>query len=349
MSTKNIIILLCLILGMSILSACDQFSNRFRSVKKVGMVLDTGGDKDHGFNEYSLRGAQKAAETNGLDFEYMVSVTRQDYDKNIKAFIDADTDLIFIIGSTQADATANAARHYPDRHFVIMDYAFSPGRGCPDTVSDCYTKEGGLTNVTSIVFKEDQPAYLGGTLAACMSESQNLGVVAGDRIPPVLRLVAGFENGAKSINPKINIQIRYIPDFDDEETGYQVAKTFISNGADILFCPAGKTGLGGLKAAAEFNVKALGVDIDQYLTVPIARHVLMTSVMKNVNVAAGAIVEKFAKGTLRYGVYAFDLKSHGVGLAPYHEWEGKIPQKCTRLVALANKKIVLAPESSLSK
>ncbi|WP_462267422.1 BMP family ABC transporter substrate-binding protein [Desulfobacter sp.] len=313
------------------------------------MVLDTGGDKDHGYNECSLRGAQKAAETSGLDFEYMVNATRKDYDKNIKALIDADADLIFTIGSTQADATAKAAGRYPDHHFVIMDYAFSPGISCSDTVSDCYTQESGLANVTSIVFKEDQPAYLGGTLAACMSESQNLGIVAGDQIPPVLRLVSGFENGAKSINPQINIQTIYIPDFDDEETGYQVARKLISNGADILFCPAGKTGLGGLKAAAEFNVKALGVDVDQYITVPSARHVLITSVMKNVDVAAGAIVEKFAKGTLRCGVYEFDLKSHGVGLAPYHEWEGKIPQKCTQLVALASKKIVLNPNRSLSK
>lgn len=315
---------------------------------KVGMVLDTGGDRDHGYNEYSRLGAQKAAEEAGIQFEYMVSRSREDYGPNIDTLVKNGADLVFTIGFTMGDATARAARQYPDMNFVIMDYAYLPGRGCSDGASDCYTGEGGLENVTSIVFREDQPAYLGGVLAACMSRTGVLGIVAGEKIPPVVRLAQGFENGARSTRPDITIHKIYIPDFNDAESGYGTAMDFIVKGADILFCPAGKTGLGGLKAAKESGVGAIGVDVDQYLTFPEARAVLMTSVMKNVDVAAGVIVKQFAGNRLKPGIHEFDLKSDAVGLAPYHEWENKIPQACSDLVARANKKVVMNPEIPLS-
>ncbi len=342
---KSIFFLFILFVLLS--AGCDRSSHKIQAEKKIGMVLDIGGDRDHGYNEYSLVGAKKAAEKAGIAFEYIVTTTRDDYDKNIRTLVEKGADLIFTIGFTQADATEKAARRYPDRHFAILDFAYSPGMGCPETVADCYTPEGGLDNVTSIVFKEDQPAFLGGVLAACMSESQTIGIIAGEKIPPVTRLVYGFINGARSINEGIDIKIEYIENFNDPDQGYKVARSFFKKGVDVLFCPAGKTGLGGLRAAAEFNVKALGVDVDQYLTVPEARKVLITSVMKNVDVAAGTIVQKYAAGSLKAGINAFDLKSHGVGLAPFHDWEDRIPQACRMSVARANKKVFLEPSISL--
>mgnify|MGYP001555550679 CR=1 FL=1 len=313
-------------------------------VLRVGMVLDTGGDQDRGYNEYSLHGARSAAHTLGLEFEYVISASKDEYEQNIETMIRNGADLIFTVGYTLADATAAAARRYPDKQFAIIDYAFTPGRGCAGNVADCYTEAGGLSNVTSIVFSEDQPAYLAGVLAACVSDTGELGIVAGEKIPPVVRLVEGFEKGARSINPGIITRKRYIPDFNDPVTGYGVGMSFISKGADVLFCPAGATGIGGLRSAKSAHVKAIGVDVDQYLTFPEAGSVLITSVMKNVDVAAGVIVQKFAAGKLTSGINSFDLKSGAVGLAPFHEWEDKIPQACKDLVAQANKKLVLHPE-----
>ncbi len=100
-----------------------------------------------------------------------------------------------------------------------------------------------------------------------------------------------------------------------------------------------------MRAAKEAGVKAVGVDVDQYFTFPEARSVLITSVMKNVDVAAGVVVDKFASGILKTGIFSFDLKSDAVGLAPYHEWENRIPQECKDLVAQANRKIVMEPET----
>lgn len=311
------------------------------------MVLDTGGDSDHGFNEYSLKGAMDAAAEANIDFFYLASESTAIYERNIDQIISQGADLIFTVGFSLANATAKAAIRYPDRHFVIMDYAYYPGSGCPDNVKDCYSKEGGFSNVTSLLFKEDQPAYLAGVLAACMSKTGKIGSVAGYEIPPVVRFVEGFELGARSILPDITTFKRYIPDFNDAATGHVVATDFIAKGADVIFCPGGSTGLGGLRAAKEANVMAIGVDVDQYVTFPEASLALITSVMKNVDIAAGLTVKAFSRNELKAGIQLFDLRNDAVGLAPYHDWVDRIPQRCNDLIDTARKALLENPDISV--
>lgn len=343
------IYLILIMFFIPILQGCKQDAPPPAKTLKVGMVLDTGGDKDHGFNEYSLKGAKEAATQSGIEFEYVASESTAIYQRNIERLITDGADLIFTVGFSLANATAKAALKYPDLHFVIIDYAYSPGNGCPEETKDCYTPEGGLNNVTSLLFSEDQPAYLAGVLAACMSQSGTIGSVAGYEIPPVVRFVEGFENGAISVNPDIVTFKRYIPDFNDSATGYVVASDFIEKGADVLFCPAGSTGLGGLRAAKEANIMAVGVDVDQYITFPEASEALITSAMKNVDVAAFHAVREFSSGTLQSGIQFFDLSNEAVGLAPFHDWAERIPSHCRHLISEAKEKILQDPSVSLRR
>jgi basic membrane protein A and related proteins len=340
---RHIGTILLVIAVILVLAACNKPSEPPRKKLKVGMVLDTGGDNDRGFNEYSLRGAREAAEKAGIDFSYVVSESTAMYERNIDKMIAKGADLIFTVGFALANATAKAAMRYPERHFAIIDYAYAPGSGCPETVQDCYTKEGGLANVTSLVFAEDQPAYLAGALAACMSKTGVIGSVAGYEIPPVVRFVEGFENGARSVRPDIVTHKRYIPDFNDADTGKVVAMDFISKGADVLFCAGGTTGLGALMAAKEAGLMAVGVDMDQYLTFPEAGSALITSAMKKVDVAANLTVGAFAQGRLKAGIQKFNLANGAVGLAPFHEWADKIEPACKQQVQLASERVLKNP------
>jgi basic membrane lipoprotein Med (substrate-binding protein (PBP1-ABC) superfamily) len=340
---------LVFILLTLVITGCNQAPQEPEKKLKIGMVLDTGGDKDHGFNEYSLKGARDAALEAGIDFNYLASESTAIYERNIDKLIAEGADLIFTVGFSLANATAKAALRYPDRHFAIMDYGYFPGNGCAEEAKDCYTSEGSFTNITSLLFEEDQPAYLAGVLAACMSESGVIGSVAGYEIPPVVRFVEGFEQGARSVKPDIVTYKRYIPDFNDPATGHVVATDFITKGADVLFCLGGTTGLGGLRAAAEANVMAVGADVDQYLTYPQAASALITSVMKNVDVAARITVTSFAKGSLKAGIQSFSLQNNAVGLAPYHDWQEKIPNKCNDMVSKAREDVLKNPTLSLPK
>ena len=324
----GLLIVVVMIFGM-VLTACGGGASE---AQKVCVVLDTGGENDKSFNEFTLKGAREAAEANGLEFAHIVSEAASDYEKNIANFVDEGCGMIITVGFLMGDSTAAAARENPDVKFAIVDVEYFPGGGCDETVSNCYTEEGGLANVTSLMFAEDEVGYLAGTLAACMTESNVIGTVSGMEIPPVVKFVTGYQTAAKAVNPDIETMNVYIPDFNDPATGKQAGQTQINSGADVIFGVGGNTGNGGLLAAHEQGLMAIGVDVDQYFTYPEVASSLITSAAKNMDVASGQAVELFAKGELQPGLFVGTVANEGIDLAPYHDWDSKIPDECKALV-----------------
>jgi basic membrane protein A len=196
------------------------------------------------------------------------------------------------------------------------------------------------------MFAEDQIGYLAGVLAACMSKSGTIASVAGVDIPPVVRFVSGFQNGARSVNPDVTTLNQYIPDFNDPETGKVVAQGFINQGADVIFGVGGNTGNGGLLAAYEAGLMAIGVDVDQYYTYPEVSSALLSSASKNVDVAARAAVSDFVDGKLVAGIQSATLANGGVDLAPYHDWNDRVPQACKDRVDAAKTEIIARPDTT---
>jgi basic membrane protein A len=252
--------------------------------------------------------------------------------KNIDNFVTEGCGLIITVGFLMGDSTAAAAQANPDIKFAIVDYSYFPGAGCAEDVADCYTEEGGLANVTSLMFAEDEVGYLAGVLAGCMSETGVIGSVSGMEIPPVVRFVTGYQTGAASQNPDIETLNVYIPDFNDPSTGKQAGETMIADGADIIFGVGGNTGNGGLLAAHEAGLQGIGVDVDQYGTYPEVAGSLLTSAAKNMDVAAGDAVRAYAAGDLEGGIQLATVENGGVGLAPYHDQESNIPDECKAAV-----------------
>ncbi|MCA9939309.1 MAG: BMP family ABC transporter substrate-binding protein [Anaerolineales bacterium] len=329
----NVLLVTVMILSL-ILAACGGGA----SAQKVCAVLDTGGENDKSFNEFSLKGAREAAEAEGMEFAYIVSEAASDYEKNIQNFVEEGCGLIVTVGFLMGDATAAAARANPDVKFAIVDFAYFPGPadqgGCGE-VESCYSEEGGLSNVTSLMFAEDEVGYLAGTLAACMSQTGVIGSVSGMEIPPVVRFVTGYQNAAKAMKPDIKTLNVYIPDFNDPATGKQAGLDFLGQNADVIFGVGGNTGNGGLLAAHEAGKMAIGVDVDQYNTYPEVASSLITSAAKNMDVATGNAVKEYAAGTLQGGIELATVANGGVGLASYHDWDSQIPAECKDAVEAA--------------
>jgi basic membrane protein A len=315
-----------------LLAAC---SGGAESAGKVCAVLDTGGENDKSFNEFTLKGARDAAEAAGLEFSHIVSEAPSDYEKNIDNFISEGCGMILTVGFLMGDVTAAAAKANPDVEFAIVDVAYFPGGGCDEGVADCYSEEGGLSNVTSLMFAEDEVGYLAGTLAGCMTTSNVIGSVSGMQIPPVEKFVVGYQTGAAAQNPSVETLNVYIPDFNDPAQGKQAGLDFISQGADVIFGVGGNTGNGGLLAAHENGAMAIGVDVDQYNTYPEVATSLVTSAAKNMDVAAGDAVTAFSEGTLEAGIQLATVENGGVGLAAYHDWDSKVSAECKAAVDAA--------------
>ena len=148
-----------------------------------------------------------------------------------------------------------------------------------------------MPNLTGLIFHEDQSGYLAGALAAQLSETGTIGAVLGtDLVPPVVAFKEGYEAGAKAINPDINIISTYHPGgmdvaFTDPEWGAATARQAMDQGADVIFGAGGITGNGALQevataAEAGDTVFCIGVDTDQWETLPAAHSCLVSSAMK---------------------------------------------------------------------
>lgn len=313
------VITIMLTLVSLILAACGG-----AAPQKVCAVLDTGGENDKSFNEFTLKGAREAAEKAGLEFAYIVSEAATDYEKNIENFVTEGCGLIVTVGFLMGDSTKNAAIAHPNVKFAIVDYSYTDEE-----------YQSTLKNVTSLMFAEDEVGYLAGTLAGCMSQTGVIGSVSGMEIPPVVRFVVGYQTGAKAQNAELQALNVYIPDFNDPTTGKQAGLDFINQNADVIFGVGGNTGNGGLLAAHENGKMAIGVDVDQYATYPDVASSLMTSAAKNMDVTTGQAVAAYAEGNLQAGIQLATVANGGVGLAPYHDWEGKISDACKAAVTAA--------------
>ncbi len=293
---------------------------------KVGMVSDVGGLDDASFNQNTWEGLERAQEELGVEAKFIESQAQADYEKNITEFAEQDYDLIITVGYLLGDATAKMAEVYPDTKFAIVDYAYDPP----------------ISNVAGIVFNTDEAAFPVGYLAAGWADLQDpedpgVGYVAGMQIPTVEIFIVGYENGVKYYNEQKGKNVKfsgvYVGDFEAADQGKIVGNSLIDEGADVIFGVGGKTGNGGLAAAKERGKWAVGVDVDQYNTVPNEKDILITSTIKRLDNAVFGVVESLLNDEFPGGgAYVGTLENGGVGLAPYHDFENEIPDELKKEV-----------------
>jgi basic membrane protein A and related proteins len=326
MRTKIFVLVAVLTLIALALGACSAPAATGKL--KVGLVTDVGGVNDKSFNQSAWEGTQKAAKEFGWDAKFIESKQPTDYEKNIDQFATEKYDVIVTVGFLMGDATAIKAKQYPNIKFAIIDNAYFPTKGvayCDDTKKDCYA-DGGLTNVTSLMFQEDQVGFLAGVLAGGMTKTGTVCTVSGMEIPPVVRFVVGFQNGTKYVKADAKTLNVYIPSFTDPAKGKETGQSMISQGCDVVFGVGGNTGNGGLLAAKEKGLMAIGVDVDQYNTYPEVKDALISSAAKNVDAAVYTYLKSVSDKSSKAGMFTANLQNGGVGLAPFHDWDSKIPQ-----------------------
>lgn len=283
---------------------------------RVGLVTDVGKIDDGTFNQYAYAGMMRAADKFGLETTYIETARPEDVEKNLLTLVEGGYQLIIAVGQVLGEAVARLSKEHPDTNFVTIDFAPYPS----------------LPNVMGLLFAEDQAGFLAGALAGYMTESNVLGVVAGDQIPPVIKFRKGFANGAKHVNPKVKVLGEYIESFTDPQKGRGVAQSFIDQGADVIFGAGGQTGSGGIRGAAEQGVWVIGVDQDEWVTTFASGQArgadrLLSSAIKRVDNAVYAAVRRAVEGKFEGETALFNAGNQGIGMAPHHAAEGAIPEE----------------------
>jgi basic membrane protein A len=303
-------------------------------------VTDVGRINDKGFNQSAYEGMISAAEEAPTCFEtdFIETTSASDYAANIASFTDAGYDVIIGVGFLLGNDMGDAAIANPDVKFISVDGIPS---GCAkDAPPECVPHDTSwFTNGESLFFAEDQAGYLAGVLAASMSEAGHIGVVGGlVVVPPVELFVEGYINGARSVQDDIPVEFVYTTSFVDPPQGANAANQMLENGADVIFAAGGLTGNGALGAACEAraagaNVYAIGVDTDQFETLPEVQDCLLSSATKNIVGAVHDSLMRIASDAFVAGVHVDNAETGGVGLAPFHNFDADVPQDVKDLLA----------------
>jgi len=337
------VLLVTLILALTlplVLTACGPAPTPTPAPKKlmVRLVTDIGGIDDKSFNQTAYKGVQDAITKLGVDGNYLQSKQQTDYEKNIQEFVNQKADLIITVGFLLGPATAKMALANPNTKFAIVDYTYPDCWPGAKVGTDCGS-ETAVPNVLGLAFQTDQAAFLAGYLAAGMSKTKKVGTFGGIQLPTVTIFMKGFQAGVEYWNAQKKDTVKvlgwdtkadkglFTGTFTEPDKGKTAAKSLIDEGADVILPVAGLTGNGAFTAAKDAkNVMAIGVDTDQCVSVPDACPVLLTSVRKNMDVAVFNAIKAVQDGTFKGGTnFIGTLANDGVSIAPFHEFDSKIP------------------------
>jgi basic membrane protein A len=287
---------------------------------KIGFVTDVGRIDDQSFNQSGYDGVKLGAEQLGLSedcYGFIETTDSADYIPNIEAFINEGFQIIVTSGFAMGTATREAGRAHPDVFFIGTDQIQVDANFAPDPID----------NVAGLIFHEDISGFLAGALAGLMTESNVVGGVYGcPSIPPVVRFEMGYTNGVAYVNPDAQVINVYHPGsldvcFVDSAFGAETAATMLEEGADVIFGAGGLTGNGALVAACNEGKQVIGVDTDQYLSLPEVQNCILSSATKDLVTGVADLIVSVADGTFVGGEHFGPAK-----LAPYHNFEDVIPQ-----------------------
>jgi basic membrane protein A len=273
---------------------------------KVGMAYDVGGRGDQSFNDSAAAGMDQAVEEFGMESQESEAEdgeAESAREERLRTFAEAGFDPIIAVGFAYSASVAKVSKEYPDVHFAIID-----------------DEAAKADNVANLVFAEEEGSFLVGAAAALKSEANHIGFIGGVETPLIQKFQAGYEAGAKAVKKDIKVDVTYLtqpPDFSgfgDPAKGKTAAQGMYDGGADIVYHAAGGSGGGVFEAAVDAGAKAIGVDSDQYETAdPSVQKVIMTSMLKNVNVAVYEYLKEVNDGTFPSGTTRYDLSVDGVG------------------------------------
>lgn len=291
-------------------TACGQSfaeANRAKDAG-VGLAFDIGGRDDHSFNEAAARGVENAERRLGVKAKMLTAKnaeTEADREQRLTSFAEAGYNPVIGVGFAYSRSVEKVAEDFPETTFGVVD-AVPKGK-----------------NVDAMVFAEHEGSYLAGVAAALKSKTHKVGFIGGVNNALIQKFQAGFEQGVRETDPRAEVTSQYLypnndKGFNDPAAAKAKANGMLDRGIDVIYSAAGQSGAGAIEAVSKKKgAWAIGVDSDQYRQTGLAQYKdsILTSVVKNVDVAVFDLVKSVEDGKPLTGVHAYDVKHNGVTLA----------------------------------
>lgn len=267
------------------------------------IATNTEGPAPHTFNQLAIDGARSA----GASVQVIASKSTSDYLSSLQRCVAAKPELVIALSTDMANAVWHMAQQNGNQKFALVDAMPVDDNG----------QEAELSNVSDLLFNEQEPAYLVGAMAGLMekekigSATHNvMGVLGSNHGPAVDPYIAGFVAGARDADPNVIFKIAYS---DSQDTAFckQLGITQISLGADILFEVTGRCASGYIDAAYDAAGYAIGSNNDEAYVSP----AVITSALKRVDRAVVLTIQRLQDGQFRAGKQVFSLQDDATGFS----------------------------------
>ena len=262
------------------------------------VLFDVGGKFDRSFNQAAFEGAERFKRETGVQYAEFEIRNTAEREQAIRNLARRGASVVVAVGFSNRAAVETVAKEFPDVKFTLIDSVVN------------------LPNVQSITFREHEGSFLVGMAAALASKTAKVGFVGGMDIPLIRKFAKGYEEGAKHVNPQIEVVQNMTGTtpaaFADPTRGGELARGQFDRGVDVVYAAAGATGLGVYQAAKDANRLAIGVDSNQNQLHP---GTMLTSMIKRVDVAVYNAMAEARAGTWKASVTSLGLKEEGVGYA----------------------------------
>lgn len=272
------------------LGACSgQKSDPGAAEDKFRVALLTPGPiSDKSWNGGAYAGLLAIRDSLGADVSHIQTRTPAEFDENFRQYGARGFDLVFGHGFEFQDAALRVAPDFPNTVYV--------------TTSGTSVAK----NVAGADFAFEEASYLAGMIAGKMTRSSILGMIGGTELPPVKRSFEAFEQGARSVNPRIRVVVSYIGNWDDASAGKEQAIAQVSRGVDVIFQNADAAGLGIFQAVKEAKgVWVIGSNANQN---DIAPEQTLGSVVIDLPHAFLLIAREVKKGGFTGRVFSLGLR-----------------------------------------
>lgn len=302
------------------------------SFKVILVVTGQLGDKS--FNDSAAAGIDMIKEDKDLNVETKVIEIGRDQTQWEPTFTDlaeeGEYNVIVTNGSNAKETVIKVAGMYPEQKFVMYD----------TTLKD----EEKLPNIYAMSYKQNEASYLGGVLAASMSETGKIGFLGGSEHPVISDFLVGYIEGALSVNPDVEVFVGYIGSWSDTAAGKTAANAQLANGVDVVFPAAETAGLGSIEAAKDAGKIAIGVDSDQAMLYKGVdedmANTILSSVLKNVGDSIYRAISLETKGELTWADYeVIGVAEGGVGLADNEYFRANVPAEVVEAIEKAEEDI----------
>lgn len=243
----------------------------------------------------------------------------------LKKVADSGASPILVLGSQNVAAVLKLAEQYPKTNFTLIDGMVPPV----------------YTNVQSILFKDNEGAFLVGYIAGKVSHSGLIGFIGGMDIPPIRNFQIGFTQGVKYAASDASVHSQMVGNtpaaWGNPIKAHEIAKAFYQDNVDIIFAAAGASSTGVLKAADEMGKLAIGVDMNQNGLYP-GR--VLTSMVKRVDVAVYDTLKNSRDGSWTAGIKYLGLKEGALDYAVDQNNRNLITEDLIEQVATARDRII---------